>query len=135
MLPQLVLSGAVLMVVLAASWGRSASGWLAGCAVIAVTILAVSPLYWPWYSALPIAILALRPTGGSLVCLAILTAGSRIAAPWGDLSALGLVQFDEGANLSILAGLAGPVAACAVVALIALVVGLVRRRTAVPTGS
>ncbi len=135
LLPQLVLSGAVLLVVLAASWGRSASGWLAGCAVIAVTILAVSPLYWPWYSALPIAILALRPTGGSLVCVAILTAGSRIAAPWGDLPALGFVQFDEAAHFSMLAGLSYPVAACAVVALVALFVGLVRRRTAVPTSS
>ncbi|HEX5336180.1 MAG TPA: hypothetical protein VFW55_09880 [Propionicimonas sp.] len=135
MLPQLVLTGTVLVVVLAASWGRSAAGWLAGCAVIAVTILAVSPLYWPWYSALAIAVLALRPTGGALACVAILTAGSRIAAPWGDLSALGLVRFDEGAGLCMLAGLTGPVAACVVVALIALLVGLVRRRTAVPIGS
>ncbi|HEY3340041.1 MAG TPA: hypothetical protein VGK18_16195 [Propionicimonas sp.] len=131
LLPQVVLSGAIVAVVLAASWGRTPSGWLAGCSVIAVTILAVSPIYWPWYSALPIAILALRPTGGSLFCVAILTAGSRFAAPWGDLAALGLVEFDEGVALATLAGLSGAVAACAGVALVALVLGVARRRTAV----
>ncbi len=124
--PQLVLSGALLVVVLAASWGRRPAGWLAGCAAIAFAILAISPLYWPWYSALAIAVLAVRSGWPALLGIGILTAGSRIAAPWGDLATLGYVPFDEAARIAAWFGLTLPVTACVVVALVAFLIGRLR---------
>lgn len=126
-LPQLAMTGALLAVVLAASWARRPAGWLAGCAAIAIAILAVSPLYWPWYSALAIGVLALRSGWAALLQIGVLTVGSRIAAPWGDLATLGYVSFDDAAHISSLAGLTLPVAACVLISLVALVTRLIRR--------
>lgn len=128
LVPQLVLAGVVLLVVLAASWGRTAGAWLAGCAAIALAVLAVSPTYWPWYAALPIAVLAVRPAWVSLVQVTALTVGSRIAAPWGDLAALGLVPYQDANRIGTLAGLTVPLGVCVLAAAVALPVHLWRGR-------
>ncbi len=135
MTPQLVLAGALVAVVLAASWGGTPRRTLIGCAVIAVAVLAVSPSYWPWYSALAVAMLVMRPSGPSLVAAVVLSLGSRIAGPFGDVPQVGLMQFPDAFTIASLAGLTLPVAACVLVGLVGLVVSLVsgrrRRRAAV----
>ncbi len=55
---------------------------LTGCAALAlVYLLFISPSYWPWYAVLPVALLALVPTGPSLLVLLAVSLGSRLAAP------------------------------------------------------
>lgn len=127
--PTLAAAGALLVVVLAASWGRNPTSWLAGCAVIAVAVLAVSPMYWPWYSALPVAVLALRPTGIALSQIVVLTAGSRFVALWGDVAFVGGMSYQDLLAGSPIAGITVPVAACALLGAVGGVVGLIRRRT------
>jgi hypothetical protein len=134
--PQLVLFGALLVVVLAASWSGTPDGTLIGCGVVAVAVLAVSPTYWPWYSALAVAVLALRPTGPALLSVVLLTAGSRIAGPFGDVPQVGMMPFLDAFQIGTIAGLTLPVAACAVVGVVGLTASLVgsrrrRRRAAV----
>jgi alpha-1,6-mannosyltransferase len=134
--PEVVLGGVLVVVILAASWGRTRRQALLGCAVIAVTVLAVSPIYWPWYSALAIAVLALRPTGPALAVIAVLTIGSRVAGPWGDAPMIGLVPFDAASQVGALAGLSVPVALCIVIAVVSFAARLLgargrRRRTPV----
>jgi len=128
MTPQLVLAVALVAVVLAASWGGVPSRTLIGCAAIAVAVLAVSPSYWPWYSALAVATLVMRPTGPSLVAAVVLSLGSRIAGPFGDVPQEGLMQFPDAFNIASLAGLTLPVAASLLVGLVGLVVSLASRR-------
>lgn len=118
------------VVVLACSWGRKTTTWLAGCAVIALTVLAMSPTYWPWYSTLAIAVLVLRPTWLSLAQVVLLTAGSRLAGIWQDLAAIGGMEYADASFIGTLSGLTLPVAACALLAVVAAVVRklLSRRR-------
>jgi alpha-1,6-mannosyltransferase len=55
---------------------------LNGCASLAlVYLLFISPSYWPWYAVLPVALLALVPSGSSLLVLLAVSLGSRLAAP------------------------------------------------------
>ncbi len=55
---------------------------LSGYASLAlVYLLFISPSYWPWYAVLPVALLALVPTGSSMLVLLALSLGSRLAAP------------------------------------------------------
>ncbi len=126
-LPSLAMVGALLVVAVAASWGGRPSSWLAGCAVVAVAALAISPLYWPWYTALPIAVLAMRPTAVALCQVVVLTAGSRFVALWGDLGALGQKSYEQIFSESPLYGITWPVAACVVLGLIGAAVHAVRR--------
>jgi hypothetical protein len=128
--PSLLMVAALFVVALASSWGSRPSSWLAGCAVIAVAALAISPVYWPWYSALPIAVLALRPTGIALCQVVVLTAGSRFVAIWGNLGAVGAMQYQDIFANSPLYGISGPVAACVVLALIGAAIHGVRRAVA-----
>ena len=72
--------------------------------------LAVLPAYWPWYSGMALALLAMRPTVLALVQLVVITAGSRIAGPYGDLGALGYVDFTTMFNRNALWGITLPMA-------------------------
>jgi hypothetical protein len=83
-----------------------------GCTVIALVMVLLLPACWPWYAALPIAILALRPTWLSLGQLLVITIGSRIAAPYGDLATLGMVDFNAMLEQNALRGVALPAAGC-----------------------
>ena len=49
--------------------------------------LAISPVFYPWYLALPIALLALMPTLRVIVLIAVLTIVGRVAAPLTDIPA------------------------------------------------
>ena len=97
--------------VLAFSWQRTDHGAMVGCAAVAVVALAVLPTYWPWYPGLALALLVLRPIALALAQVVVITAGSRIAGPYGDLGALGYVDFVTMFNLNALWGITIPVAA------------------------
>jgi alpha-1,6-mannosyltransferase len=68
-------------------WARSSSvndeeRLLRSCASIAVVyMLFVSPVYWPWYGVVPIALMTLVPTGMFLPLLVAISLGSRLVAP------------------------------------------------------
>ena len=109
--PTLILAGIVLLAVLAFSWQRTDHGAMVGCAAVAVVALAVLPTYWPWYPGLALALLVLRPIALALAQVVVITAGSRIAGPYGDLGALGYVDFVTMFNLNALWGITIPVAA------------------------
>jgi hypothetical protein len=83
----LILGGLFALVVLLASWRvRDAASLLSTCALLILGYyLVVSPNYWPWYAALPVALMALRPRGAFLWLVVALTIGSRLGAPWADL--------------------------------------------------
>lgn len=72
--------------------------------------------------------LAVRPAWVSLVQVTALTVGSRIAAPWGDLAALGLVPYQDANRIGTLTGLTVPLGVCVLAAAVALPVHLWRGR-------
>ena len=71
----------------AAGWrARDAAGLLRGCAWIsALYLLVVSAGTWPWYAALPLALMALTPRGVFLPMALVLTFCSRLTAPASNL--------------------------------------------------
>jgi alpha-1,6-mannosyltransferase len=55
-------------------------------------LLFVSPGYWPWYAILPVALLALVPSGFWLLVLLAVSLGSRLAAPLDLLFVHGVID-------------------------------------------
>lgn len=115
----------LLVVTVCVSWRRTEHGLLAACATIAVLGLAVAPNYWPWYSALPIALLSASASRVAMLQVVALTAGSRIAAPYGDLFVIGVLPFRRAMELATLWGVNMPVLCCA---LLGIGAALSRRR-------
>jgi alpha-1,6-mannosyltransferase len=126
--PRLILGTILLVTVLVFSWSQSTDQAMVGCAVIALVMVLVLPTYWPWYAALPIAILALRPTWLSLGQLLVITIGSRIAAPYGDLAALDLVDSNAMLEQIALRGVALPAAGCLLLAVLGFGLAAARKR-------
>ena len=59
-----------------------AESLLRSCASVAAAyMLFVSPVYWLWYAVLPVALMALVPTGVFLPLLVAISLGSRLVAP------------------------------------------------------
>ena len=125
----------LLVIVLVFSWSRSTDQALVGCAVIALVLVLVLPTYWPWYAALPIAMLATRPTWLSLGQLVLITIGSRIAAPYGDLAALDLVDLTSVLEQSALRGIALSAAGCLLLAVISRGIAAAREGVAAAVGT
>lgn len=73
----------VIAVVIAASLGVHDAETLSGaCATIALAyVLIAVPRFWPWYVALPTALLALTPTRRSILMILALTFCSKLIAP------------------------------------------------------
>lgn len=73
--------------VLIAGWrARDAAGLLRACAAISlVYLLVVSAGTWPWYAALPLALVALTPRGIFLPMALVVTFTSRLVAPFSNL--------------------------------------------------
>jgi alpha-1,6-mannosyltransferase len=132
--PRLILGAILLVVVLVFSWSQSTDQAMVGCAVIALVMTLVLPTYWPWYAALPIAILALRSTWLSLGQLLVVTIGSRIAAPYGDLATLGLVDFPTMLEQNALRGVALPAAGCLLLAVFGYGLAAARKRVGLAVG-
>jgi alpha-1,6-mannosyltransferase len=79
----LALGGAFAAYVLVRSAGvRDVPSLLRACAGTAVVYtLVAAPIYWPWYPALAVALLALSPGVWSLALIVALSLGSRLVAP------------------------------------------------------
>jgi len=89
-----VLDGIFAVSVLPASWRvRDTAGLLRACASISlVYVLLVSSYYFPWYAALPLALLALCPANAFRWLALTLTCGARLVAPLGYLRDQGLIS-------------------------------------------
>jgi alpha-1,6-mannosyltransferase len=74
---------------------RDASGLLRACAWISVFyLLVVSAGTWPWYAALPLALMALTPRGVFLPLALVLTFCPRLVAPASTLINNGFASWD-----------------------------------------
>jgi hypothetical protein len=60
---------------------RDAASLMKACGRVAVLYLVVAPGYWPWYAAMPVALLALAPNDGSFAAVLAVSLASRLAAP------------------------------------------------------
>jgi hypothetical protein len=87
---------------------------LYACGRVAVAYLLLAPGYWPWYATLPIALLALSPSGGSITAIVLFSLGSRLAAPVERLRLNGLMDWPTAVILSTVIGLWLPAVALAV---------------------
>ena len=66
---------------------------LRACASIALAyLLLASPTYWPWYAALPLALMALTPHGVFRWMIFVLTFCSRVVAPIDDIAVNGFLD-------------------------------------------
>jgi hypothetical protein len=83
--------------VVAAGWrAREAAGLLRACAGTSlVYLLVVSAGTWPWYAALPLALMALTPRGIFLPMALVLTFTSRLVAPFSNLVNNGFAGWDS----------------------------------------
>ena len=126
--PGIILAIVLAIVVCVVSWRRTERGLLAACGIIVVAALVLAPTYWPWYCTLPIAILATRGTWVAIAQILVLTTGSRIAAPYGDLFVIGVVPFEDAMKLSSFWGVDVPVVLCLIFAIVPWSVDRIRRR-------
>jgi hypothetical protein len=78
---------------------------LRAAAALAIVYLMIAPGYWPWYAALPIALLALIPSVDAMVVVVVLSAGSRLAAPIERLRISGLTGWNEQVIATTIIGL------------------------------
>jgi alpha-1,6-mannosyltransferase len=74
---------------------RGAAGLLRACAWISIFyLLVVSAGTWPWYAALPLALMALSPRGVFLPLALVVTFTSRLVGPFSNLVNNGFVGWD-----------------------------------------
>jgi alpha-1,6-mannosyltransferase len=82
---------------------------LRSCANIAlVYLLIASPFYWPWYTILPLALMALSPYGNFQLMSFVLTFCSRLVAPIEIIRANSLINPKFGMLITILVGVLVP---------------------------
>lgn len=72
---------------------RTVTGFIRACGIVSLVIFVLLPLEWPWYAALPSALLALGAAEIETVAIVLLALGSRVVAPFGDASAIGSVYY------------------------------------------
>jgi hypothetical protein len=75
----------LLAAVAIAVWVRTPTDLLRGIAVLMVIYILLSPAYWPWYVVMPVAFLALSPSGILLILVVAVSLGSRLVAPLDSL--------------------------------------------------
>ncbi|NNC11054.1 hypothetical protein HII28_04060 [Planctomonas sp. JC2975] len=73
---------------------RTVRGLVLACGIVSLLVLLLLPLEWPWYAALPAAVLPLEAGLVEVVAVLVLTLGSRLVAPIGDAASLGVVGTD-----------------------------------------
>jgi alpha-1,6-mannosyltransferase len=74
---------------------RDTTTLLKACGRVAIVYLVVAPGYWPWYAAMPIAVLALAPTDAAVWAILAISLGSRLAAPVDVLRLNGLMTWER----------------------------------------
>ena len=70
-------------------------GLFRACAIMSVAYLLLAPVYWPWYVALPTAMLALTPSNTSMTIVFAFSVASRLASPLDRLRLNGLTGWPE----------------------------------------
>jgi alpha-1,6-mannosyltransferase len=117
-LTQEILVGLLLVVVLAVSLlVRTPRQLLRGSAVVALAAFALLPGGWPWYAALPVAMLVCLPTVGALLLVLTLTVTTRSIAIFGNLQILGAVPLEHSVDIDGLVGVMAPALICLPVAI------------------
>jgi hypothetical protein len=89
---------------------RSVPGLLRACGIVSLAILLLLPLEWPWYAALPSALLALTAEELDAVMILLLALASRLVAPIGDASSVGAMQWTLFTTMQALIGQTVPAA-------------------------
>ena len=89
---------------------RSVPGFLRACGIVSLVILLLLPLEWPWYAALPSALLALAAEELDAVVILLMALGSRLVAPIGDASSVGAMQWTLFTTMQALVGQTVPAA-------------------------
>jgi alpha-1,6-mannosyltransferase len=113
----MAMTGAFLFsVVIAALTVKDVRGLLRGCAAVSLAYLALAPGYWPWYAAMPIALIALTPSPSFLWAAAAVSIGSRLAAPIDALRLDGLMDWPQEVLLATVVGVWLPIGTVAIAA-------------------
>ena len=91
---------------------------LRGVAVIACASFALLPGAWPWYAALPLAVLLCLPGFGARILVIVLTVTTRSIAAFGILQMLAQVPYANTADLDGLVGVTIPGLCCTLMAIV-----------------
>jgi hypothetical protein len=91
---------------------------LRGAAVIACASFALLPGGWPWYAALPLALVLSLPTLGARILVVFLTVTTRSIAAFGDLQTLGQVPYANTVDVDGLVGVTIPGLCCVIAAIV-----------------
>ncbi len=113
-----LLDGAFAIFALFTGWRvRDAEGLLRLCAGIAlVYVLLASPVYWPWYAILPLALLALLPYGPFIRIALVLSFGARLGAPLEVLANRGFITLRASHAITAAVGVVLPLLTCLLLA-------------------
>jgi hypothetical protein len=95
---------------LACRYVVDARSLLRASAAIAVVYLVIAPGYWPWYAALPVALLSLSPRGTFIAWIVGLSLCARLTAPIDMLRLQGLMTWEREVILATAVGVWFPVA-------------------------
>jgi alpha-1,6-mannosyltransferase len=82
---------------------------------VAVVYLVLAPGYWPWYAAMPVALLALTPDRSSIAAIFAVSVGSRLAAPIDTLRLGGVMDWQTEVFIITIVGIWLPALAAAAV--------------------
>lgn len=114
-----VLIALLLLVVTAVSARvRTTQQLLWGLAVIALAAFALLPGGWPWYAALPVALLLCISSVGARIAVLVLTVTTRSIAAFGQLQVLGAVPLVQSADIDGFIGVSLPTLICLPLAVI-----------------
>lgn len=97
---------------------RTTQQLLWGLAVIALAAFALLPGGWPWYAALPVAILLCVSSVGARIAVLVLTVTTRSIAAFGQLQVLGAVPLVQSADIDGFLGVSLPTLVCLPLAVI-----------------
>jgi hypothetical protein len=78
--------------------------------VVSLAVVLLGPVYWPWYMAAPVALLALCPTAGHVRTIVLMSFFGRLAAPIDRLRLDGLLDWPTAVVLTTVLALWVPMA-------------------------
>lgn len=114
----LLISVLIIIVLLVSTRVAGPRQMLRGAAVIGCASFALLPGGWPWYAALPLALVLCLPTFGARVLVIVLTVTTRSIAAFGELQMLGQVPYADTADIDGLVGVTIPGLCCVIMAIV-----------------
>ena len=87
------------------------------CGRVAIAYVLLAPGYWPWYAALPIALLALAPDRMAVWSIVAISLAARLAAPIDELRLGGFMDWETEVFAATIVGVWLPAAAIGIAAL------------------